>query len=148
METAVLAAVQDTPVFCDRDATIGDLPVSPQTAPPVAPDLPPLPPATKLEGVSHQWQTWNNCGPATITMTASYFGRAQGQTQAMNFMQDRALEQSKAEERARAELERYHCECVSVLISQIILPEQLLKVVRRAATAPDPDEDALKPATG
>lgn len=66
--------------------TIGDVPVSLQTAPPASPDLPPLPPATKLEGISHQWQTWNNCGPATITMTASYFGRAQGQTQAMNFM--------------------------------------------------------------
>jgi regulator of protease activity HflC (stomatin/prohibitin superfamily) len=58
----------------------------------------------------------------------------------MNFMQDRALEQSKAEERARAELERYHCECVSVLISQIILPEQLLEIHTRRVIAAQQQE--------
>ncbi|MGH2367271.1 MAG: C39 family peptidase, partial [Chloroflexota bacterium] len=34
----------------------------------------------------HQWQTWNNCGPATITMATSHFGRAETQTQAMQFL--------------------------------------------------------------
>ena len=28
----------------------------------------------QLTGFSHQWQTWNNCGPATITTYMSYFG--------------------------------------------------------------------------
>lgn len=46
----------------------------------------PAPPTARLERVSHQWQTWNNCGPATITMAASVFGREQDQTAAMNFM--------------------------------------------------------------
>jgi tetratricopeptide (TPR) repeat protein len=40
----------------------------------------------KLEGVRHQWQTWNNCGPATITMATSYFGRKETQVQAASFL--------------------------------------------------------------
>ncbi len=47
-------------------------------------------------------------------------------TSAMNFMQDRQEEQRKAEDRARAELEKYHVECVSVLICQINLPQDLM----------------------
>jgi hypothetical protein len=66
-------------------ATIGDVPPS-ATSSDVASNLPPLPPTARLERVSHQWQTWNNCGPATITMAASVFGREQDQTAAMNFM--------------------------------------------------------------
>lgn len=27
-----------------------------------------------LSGFSHMWQTWNNCGPATLAMNLSYFG--------------------------------------------------------------------------
>jgi tetratricopeptide (TPR) repeat protein len=27
-----------------------------------------------LTGVTHMWQTWNNCGPATLSMNLSYFG--------------------------------------------------------------------------
>ena len=45
----------------------------------------------------------------------------------MNFMQNRHEEQQKAEDRARAELEKYHVELVSVLICQIQLPEDLMK---------------------
>lgn len=41
-----------------------------------------VPPAFKLEGIRHQMQTWNNCGPATITMATGYFGRAETQAQA------------------------------------------------------------------
>jgi regulator of protease activity HflC (stomatin/prohibitin superfamily) len=61
-------------------------------------------------------------------MIDSSFRNQASSTQAMNFMQDRAVEQSKAEDLAREQLERYHCECVSVLISQIILPKELLQI--------------------
>ena len=27
-----------------------------------------------LTGLSHMWQTWNNCGPATLAMDLSYYG--------------------------------------------------------------------------
>jgi len=35
----------------------------------------PIPAAARLEGIiDHHFQTWNNCGPATMAMTLSYFG--------------------------------------------------------------------------
>ncbi|HET7771518.1 MAG TPA: C39 family peptidase, partial [Chloroflexota bacterium] len=46
----------------------------------------PLPGAVKLEGLRHQWQTWNNCGPATITMATSFFGRRETQVEAARFL--------------------------------------------------------------
>ncbi len=59
-------------------------------------------------------------------MIDSSFRNQASSTSAMNFMQDRQEEQRKAEERAKAELERYHVECVSVLICQINLPQELM----------------------
>ncbi|MBX3016137.1 MAG: tetratricopeptide repeat protein [Caldilineaceae bacterium] len=34
----------------------------------------PMQPAVRLTGLTHAWQTWNNCGPATLAMNLSYFG--------------------------------------------------------------------------
>jgi uncharacterized membrane protein YqiK len=59
-------------------------------------------------------------------MIDSSFRNQASSTSAMNFMQDRQEEQRKAEERAKAELEKYHVECVSVLICQINLPQDLM----------------------
>ena len=73
-------------------------------------------------------------------MIDSSFRNQASSTQAMNFMQDRALEQEKAEERARTELEQYHCECVRVLISQIILPEDLMTIQTRRVIAAQQQE--------
>lgn len=33
-----------------------------------------LPSSARIYGILHQQQTWNNCGPATITMALSYYG--------------------------------------------------------------------------
>ncbi|MCB9434182.1 MAG: C39 family peptidase [Ardenticatenaceae bacterium] len=33
----------------------------------------PFPAAARLNGIEHQFQEWNNCGPATLAMTLSYF---------------------------------------------------------------------------
>lgn len=49
-------------------------------------DLTPTLPAMSLTGLTHQWQTWNNCGPATITMNLSYFGRTETQVEAAQFL--------------------------------------------------------------
>ena len=35
-----------------------------------------------LTGMRHEWQTWNNCGPATVAMAMSYFGSPIDQAQA------------------------------------------------------------------
>lgn len=34
----------------------------------------PLPPNANLTGVLHQFQTWNNCGPANLSMALSFWG--------------------------------------------------------------------------
>jgi tetratricopeptide (TPR) repeat protein len=36
--------------------------------------LAPLPPTFNLEGVRHEYQKWNNCGPANLSMLLSYWG--------------------------------------------------------------------------
>lgn len=38
-----------------------------------SPTPPPLPEAARLQGIRHQFQTWNNCGPATMAMALTYF---------------------------------------------------------------------------
>ena len=58
----------------------------------------------------------------------------------MNFLQSRSEEQAKAETRARADLERYHVECVSVLICQIKLPEDLMQTQTKRIIAEQQQE--------
>ncbi|HXI16049.1 MAG TPA: C39 family peptidase, partial [Chloroflexota bacterium] len=65
-------------------AAVTNAPVVPVALPASA--LPALPDAVKLEGFRHQWQTWNNCGPATITMATSFYGRKETQTEAQRFL--------------------------------------------------------------
>ncbi|MGH2350969.1 MAG: C39 family peptidase [Chloroflexota bacterium] len=48
--------------------------------------LPPPPAAFRMEHFRHQYQTWNNCGPATITMATSHFGRTETQAQAAPYL--------------------------------------------------------------
>jgi hypothetical protein len=48
--------------------------------------LPPISDHAQLVGMTHQWQTWNNCGPATITMNTSYFGHLETQVEAAKFL--------------------------------------------------------------
>ena len=46
---------------------------SPTAVPPTATPRP-LPEQARLEGIQHKFQTWNNCGPATLAMGLTYFG--------------------------------------------------------------------------
>ncbi len=58
----------------------GQSPISasptPTAAPTVFPTATPwpLPAAARMTGIVHQFQEWNNCGPATMAMALSYFG--------------------------------------------------------------------------
>ena len=71
-------------------AAVDDLNSQVQVDEPIAPkpqvDLQPLADAFQLTGFNHQWQTWNNCGPATITTHMSYFGRSETQVDAALFL--------------------------------------------------------------
>ncbi len=41
----------------------------------------PLPDEARLQGFQHKFQTWNNCGPATLAMALTYFGDQVSQDQ-------------------------------------------------------------------
>jgi tetratricopeptide (TPR) repeat protein len=45
-----------------------------------------LPPSHTLSGFRYEAQMWNNCGPATLTMGLSYFGYADNQVRAANWL--------------------------------------------------------------
>lgn len=46
---------------------------TPQPTPTATPTPIPFQASARLENVRHQFQTWNNCGPATLAMALSYF---------------------------------------------------------------------------
>lgn len=62
---------EDNPLLRDQPADISSAPVRNRV---------------QLTGLTHQWQTWNNCGPATITMNMSYFGHTETQVDAAEFL--------------------------------------------------------------
>jgi tetratricopeptide (TPR) repeat protein len=49
-------------------------------------DIQPVAPGVTLAGFEHEWQTWNNCGPATISMNLSYYGHGDSQVEAARFL--------------------------------------------------------------
>ena len=72
--TATAVAPSPSPTPLGSDSPVPATAIPPQ---PTAPNT--LPPSARISGVRHQQQTWNNCGPATITMALSYYGWQQDQ---------------------------------------------------------------------
>lgn len=95
VNAAALLATGATPTLVPVPATLTPIPtITPHTnsvlsPTAVAPTFTPLPTATpfpipatvRLTGITHQFQSWNNCGPATLSMTLSYFGLRHPQSQ-------------------------------------------------------------------
>ena len=52
----------------------------------VAVSVPSRPSAERLFGIRHVKQTWNNCGPANLTMALSFFGWTQDQSVAAEYL--------------------------------------------------------------
>ncbi len=52
---------------------------APHQSEPTAPPAPALPPRLLLPPPRHEYQTWNNCGPATLSMALRLLGRNQSQ---------------------------------------------------------------------
>ncbi len=65
----------------------------------------------------------------------SSFRNQASSSEAMKFLQDRFMEQKKAEVHVQEELEKYYVECVSVLICQIVLPERLMETLTSKVVA-------------
>lgn len=75
-DSAVATAVQAT-LLAQPTATLSPTPSGP-TATPQPSATPtiqptPLPQQVNLRGVKHEYQLWNNCGPATLAMALSYW---------------------------------------------------------------------------
>lgn len=73
-----LATDQPTP---EPSATLPPSPTIPPSPTPF-----PIPNTARLEGIQHKFQSWNNCGPATLAMTLSYFNLNQSQEQTAVFL--------------------------------------------------------------
>ena len=76
--SVILSTATPTPTLT---ATETPTPTStlPEASTTLQPASTPLPPTAYLNGFRYVRQTWNNCGPATITMGLSYFGWQEGQ---------------------------------------------------------------------
>ena len=80
VEATAAVETQDTPSATAEHtpqptvtATLQPTP-TPTLVPTRTPTPWPLPDNARLEGIQHQFQTWNNCGPATLAMSLSFFG--------------------------------------------------------------------------
>ena len=76
--SAASATALPTALSTDLPAIVASSTPLPVLLPTVTPTQTPSPaPAirsARLYGIQHAWQTWNNCGPATLAMTLSYYG--------------------------------------------------------------------------
>ncbi len=79
-ETGVAVATEIPPT-----ATIAPTATPEPTATP-APLHQPAAPAAQLAGVRHEYQGWNNCGPTTLAMQLSFFGRPETQRETAPFL--------------------------------------------------------------
>jgi hypothetical protein len=75
------AEILATPTRRPPTATITMRPLTPEAPLPTVTPLPtatlaptPLPPQAAISGVPHQFQQWNNCGPANLAMALSFWG--------------------------------------------------------------------------
>jgi len=95
-EPTIAAMVSATLAALTPDATATPTPLL-ETATPLPTATPtltptptitptPLPPSVNLRGVRHEYQRWNNCGPATLSMALSFYGWMKGQTVAADFL--------------------------------------------------------------
>ena len=74
LETSV--SIDDSPQV-DNGEIVEPIPVkSPATPLPVPTSTAwPLAAASRLDGFQHKFQSWNNCGPATLAMALTFFGK-------------------------------------------------------------------------
>ncbi len=76
---AVTASLTPMPATATPSPTPITPPAAPKARPTSAPPVNFLPASARIDGVLHQQQTWNNCGPATITMALSFHGWRESQ---------------------------------------------------------------------
>ncbi len=71
---AATAQAEATPTPSPTITPTGMPTATPTITPTPTPSPTPLPPQAYLRGVRYEAQTWNNCGPATLSMALSFWG--------------------------------------------------------------------------
>lgn len=72
--TQTVSPRSSPPVPLSATATQTPSTKQPFTSPTSTATLKPIPKSIQLNGFQHEYQTWNNCGPATLGMALSYWG--------------------------------------------------------------------------
>lgn len=78
--TLVVENTVSAPPLSAAEVGFAESPIAtPTPSTPLAAALSTPGPRVELSGLTHVWQTWNNCGPATLSMCLSFWGSAVGQ---------------------------------------------------------------------
>lgn len=70
----VISTPDSTGNYPSNNPSSAEPTIAPSVTPSPSPTPWPLPPSARLTGFQHKFQTWNNCGPATLAMALTYFG--------------------------------------------------------------------------
>jgi hypothetical protein len=87
--TPTASPVENSSADATAEATIEPTAMSSPTSSPTPPPTAtpwPAPPSARLQGFTHVYQEWNNCGPATMVMALTYFGRVHSQADTAKIM--------------------------------------------------------------
>lgn len=89
--TSLAAAPTNTPVVSASNTLVASATKTPTASPTNTPTATPMPTpqlpiSATLPPITHTRQTWNNCGPATISMALLYFGQFGDQADAASFL--------------------------------------------------------------
>ena len=75
LPTATPKILPPPPTFVSVSATPNFIPTAtPTPLPTPTPTLSPIPATARLNNLTHYFQEWNNCGPATLATALSYYG--------------------------------------------------------------------------
>jgi hypothetical protein len=85
--TPVLPVVSPTAILSLPTETLTPLPVPTRTPTP-------LPERIRLTGVLHEYQMWNNCGPANLAMALSFWGWRGDQRQTAAFLKPNKMDKN------------------------------------------------------
>lgn len=98
---ATIAAM--TPSALPTKSPVPDLtPTVPQTIPSIAPSITPtvtpsptlIPDQILLEGILHEYQQFNNCGPANLSMALSFWGWGGNQSDTGKYLRNSAMDKN------------------------------------------------------
>lgn len=103
----------------------------------------PLPLSFTLNGFTHTYQGWNNCGPATLTTTLSYWNLGVTQAEAANFLKPNPEDRNVRPDELAAYVESIGYEAIVRVDGDLLLLKRLISagypVIVEKGFDPEPD---------